>query len=96
MNIYESIKTNMTETADKLPNATQLEQEINNIVNAHLVEDEEGITIELLDGKFRHDNTGNITFDAPWLPVESRPLKFTSDTEFIACLEMMTSLFSKN
>lgn len=86
----------LSDSEHQLPSASSLEQEINNIVDAHLVEDEDGITIELLDGKFNHDSSGDITFDAPWLPVNNRPLKFTSDNEFITCLEMMTSLFSSN
>ena len=78
-----------------LPSATELFDQVDAIVPATLIEDEDGITIELLDGTFKADET-SVTFDAPWLPINSRPMKFTSTVEFIACLEMMTSIFSNN
>lgn len=78
-----------------LPSATELFDQVDAIVPATLIEDEDGITIELLDGTFKADET-SVTFDAPWLPINSRPMKFTSTVEFVACLEMMTSIFSNN
>lgn len=77
-----------------LPNLNQILKEINALkVYAEPVEDEEGITIKVLDGTLKMDgSTGDITFDAPWLPVNARNIKFTTMTEFITCLEVLTNL----
>ena len=77
-----------------LPNLNQILKEINDLkVYAEPIEDEEGITIKVLDGLLKMDgSTGEVTFDAPWLPVNARNIEFTSITEFLTCLEVIIKL----
>lgn len=93
MNLYESIVKETLEESVKLPNLNQLLSEINKYVTAEPVEDEEGITIKVLNGLFKISSDGDITFSADWLPNTSNPFKFQSVDEFIKTLESLSQLF---
>lgn len=78
----------------ELPSATGLFDQIDAIVPAVLVEDEDALVIEVLDGTLTVTES-DVEFKAPWLPVNNNPLKFTSATEFIMVLDVLSGLFNK-